>query len=71
MGCLYTPSLDICPLGVFYILINVGLSALLVSTNWAMLEPYYVERASGLAPRLNRNKIYTLLIISETITGTI
>ena len=50
------PSLDIClfgdsPLGVFYILIGVGLSALLVSTNWAMREPYYVERASGLAPR--------------------
>ena len=40
------------PLGVFYILINVGLSALLVSTNRAMREPYYVERASGLAPRL-------------------
>jgi hypothetical protein len=39
------------PLGVFYILISVGLSALLVSTNWAMREPYYVERASGLAPR--------------------
>ena len=38
-------------LSVFYILIGVGLSALLVSTNWAMREPYYVERASGLAPR--------------------
>ena len=27
------------PLGVHYILIGVGLSALLVSTNWAMREP--------------------------------
>ena len=31
--------------------IGVGLSALLVSTGWAMREPWYVERATGLLPR--------------------
>ena len=39
------------PLGVFYILIGVGLSALLVSTNRAMREPFYRGTSIRLAPR--------------------
>ena len=34
-----------------YIYTNVGLSALLVSTCRAMLEPQFVERVAALAPR--------------------
>ena len=47
---IYIPLLTIfinSHLEVYYILIGVGLSALLVSTIRAMREPYYVERASG------------------------
>ena len=46
---IYIPLLTIfinSHLEVYYILIGVGLSALLVSTIRAMREPYYVERAS-------------------------
>ena len=39
-------------LGILYTYIGVGLSALLVSTCRAMREPQFVERATGLTPRL-------------------
>ena len=41
-----------CRCGVLYTYIGVGLSALLVSTCRAMREPQFVERATGLTPRL-------------------
>ena len=53
---------------VIYII--VGLSALLVSTNRAIPEPQYVERAQT-APRLNRNINHITLIINNTSTGTL
>ena len=47
--------------------IGVGLSALLVSTGRAMREPRYVERVTGLAPRLNQNNDCNTLIINADI----
>ena len=37
--------------GYLYTYTYVGLSALLVSANWAMPEPLHVERVTELAPR--------------------
>ena len=54
MGCIIMPlvgSLYSAGKGV-RIYIGVGLSALLVSTCRAMREPQFVERATGLTPRL-------------------
>lgn len=36
---------------ILYTYTGVGLSALLVSTNWAMPEPLHVKRATEQAPR--------------------
>ena len=47
--------------------IGVGLSALLVSTGRAMRDPRYVERVTGLAPRLNQNNDCNTLIINADI----
>ena len=39
---------------ILYTYTGVGLSALLVSTNWAMPEPLHVERVTEQAPRFFR-----------------
>ena len=58
VGCLYTALIVSCRFiaigtmsGRLYNHIGVGLSTLLVSTNWACESLYSVERVTGLAPR--------------------
>lgn len=48
----------------YYIHCVGGYPALLVSTFRAMREPQHVERVTVLAPRLNQNRFYNVLIIS-------
>ena len=57
-GVLYTAligtnrTVGCCQERFLYTYTGVGLSALLVSTNWAMPEPLHVERVTEQAPRL-------------------
>ena len=59
-GVLYTALIGFnrfigcCQEGFLYTYTSVGLSALLVSTNWAMPEPLHVERVTEQAPRFFR-----------------